>query len=305
MVMDDPYSEKYSKERLNKFTNDIFPKRRNIFEMHGNVKQEEKVSVKIHLNKVLGRNAFYKRNNLFYDYNDSIITHSGCNILIMSKENNAPLVQKVAQLDKNLTFFLPEISCIAISKNRKILAIGTFAEEAKLFLWDINSQTIIFELNLKEVIEIHHLCLSHNSKFLICTGLSHQNNMVLFLVDIERSVIIACHDFSYTTNTKIHDILFAPEEESIFVTCGLHNLTLWNYSCGLFTTELFEVETQENMKNHNEDPINFYSMIFVKSTLITAASDGHIYIWKDKKLWKKQTAHPNHAILILHTTPES
>lgn len=67
----------------------------------------------------------YKRNNLFYDFNDHIITHSGCNILIMNKGAN--LEQKVAQLDKNLTFSLPEISSMTISNDRQLLAIGTFS----------------------------------------------------------------------------------------------------------------------------------------------------------------------------------
>jgi hypothetical protein len=43
-------------------------------------------------------------------------------------------------------------------------------------------------------------------------------------------------------------------------------------------------------------------MIFVTKTLVTATSDGHIYIWKNKKAIKKQSAHPNHSVLILHTT---
>ena len=126
--MEDNYCEKYTKERLNKYMNDVFPKRKNIFEVAGNVKSEEKLGIKIKLNKVLGRNAMYKRNNLFYDFNDSVITHSGCNILIMSKEANFPLQQKIAQLDTNLTFSLPEISAMTLSNDRKLLAIGTFSE---------------------------------------------------------------------------------------------------------------------------------------------------------------------------------
>lgn len=195
--------------------------------------------MKITLNKVLGRNAYYKRNNLFYNFNDSIITHSGCNILIMSKEGNLPLEQKIAQLDKNLIFFLPEISAMSISNNRKLLAIGTFSEEAKIFIWDISSETTVFELSLKEIIEVHHLSLSDNCKYIVCTGLSNQNSLILFLVDVQRSAIVACHDFSYTVNTKIHDVIFLPGEESAFISCGLHNLTLWNYSCGLFNSDVY------------------------------------------------------------------
>ena len=46
-------------------------------------------------------------------------------------------------------------------------------------------------------------------------------------------------------------------------------------------------------------------MIFVKKTLVTAAADGHIYIWKNKKSVKKQSAHPNHSVLVIHTTVDS
>lgn len=37
---------------------------------------------------IMGRNAIYNRNNLFIDLKDNIISHSGCNLLIMKKKNN-------------------------------------------------------------------------------------------------------------------------------------------------------------------------------------------------------------------------
>lgn len=38
--IEDTFSEKYTKERLNIYVDDIFPKRRNIFEMYGNIKKQ-------------------------------------------------------------------------------------------------------------------------------------------------------------------------------------------------------------------------------------------------------------------------
>ena len=139
-------------------------------------KDEDKLDVKVKLNKVLGRNAMFKRNNLFYDFNDSIITHSGCNILVMSKETSQPLQQRVAQLDSNRTEGLPEISAMTISGDRKILAIGTFSEEAHIFVWDINSETTLFRLNLKEIVEVTLLRFSHSNNYIVATGITSQKH---------------------------------------------------------------------------------------------------------------------------------
>jgi WD40 repeat protein len=43
----------------------------------------------------------------------------------------------------------------------------------------------------------------------------------------------------------------------------------------------------------------------VKQLPITSGSDGHLYIWKDRAIIKKQHAHPKEAILCLYTTPNS
>jgi WD40 repeat protein len=39
--------------------------------------------------------------------------------------------------------------------------------------------------------------------------------------------------------------------------------------------------------------------------LITAGSDGYLYIWSEKKIIKKQHAHPKAAILCLYASKNS
>ena len=49
----------------------------------------------------------------------------------------------------------------------------------------------------------------------------------------------------------------------------------------------------------------FYSLIFLQETAITSGSDGYLYLWQDKKIIKKQNAHPKAAILSLFTSKNS
>lgn len=37
------------------------------------------------LYSAIGRNAIYKRNNIFVDLRENIISHTGCNLLILKK----------------------------------------------------------------------------------------------------------------------------------------------------------------------------------------------------------------------------
>lgn len=55
-------------------------------------------------------------------------------------------------------------------------------------------------------------------------------------------------------------------------------------------------ETKEQFK------VTFVSLIFVNETIITAGSDGFLYVWHDMKIVKTQNAHP---ILCLNTTKDS
>lgn len=39
---------------------------------------------------IIGRNAYYKRNNVLIDLKDNLITFSGCNLLIMAPNEQRP-----------------------------------------------------------------------------------------------------------------------------------------------------------------------------------------------------------------------
>lgn len=49
----------------------------------------------------------------------------------------------------------------------------------------------------------------------------------------------------------------------------------------------------------------FYSLAFLKNILISAGSDGYLYIWNEKRIIKKQNGHPKSAILCLYALSSS
>lgn len=50
------------------------------------VSEENGQFVKLEVQRIIGRSAFRKRNNLFIDLKDNIISVSGCNLIIMSPD---------------------------------------------------------------------------------------------------------------------------------------------------------------------------------------------------------------------------
>ena len=42
--------------------------------------------IELKIRKLMGRNAFFKRNNIFVDLKDNIISFAGCSLLIMQQD---------------------------------------------------------------------------------------------------------------------------------------------------------------------------------------------------------------------------
>ena len=81
--------------------------------------------VHLKLSAVIGRNAVYKRNNIFVDLKDSIISFSGCNILIMKRYPEKKLEQIRVKPDPTPNSNHPEISAMTLGDCKRLLVVGT------------------------------------------------------------------------------------------------------------------------------------------------------------------------------------
>lgn len=137
--------------------------------------------------------------------------------------------------------------------------------------------------------------------------------MLLFISLIEQE-ILAVYAFK-TQEEYVNDLLFIPGKQFTFILCGNNYMAEWNYN-GLLAFEQYNMENpsdfiemnQKNNNNHKEikkNKVIFYSIAFLKDILTTAGSDGYLYLWSDKKIVKKQHAHPKAAILCLFASRNS
>jgi len=67
----------------------------------------------------------YRRNNLFIDLKDNIISFSGCNLLIMKYKEGERLSQKIIKPDCSPLSSHPEISCLALGECKRLLLVGS------------------------------------------------------------------------------------------------------------------------------------------------------------------------------------
>ena len=44
--------------------------------------------MQLQIRAMMGRNAFFKRNNIFVDLKDNLVSFSGCNLLIMQQQGS-------------------------------------------------------------------------------------------------------------------------------------------------------------------------------------------------------------------------
>lgn len=193
---------------------------------------------------------------------------------------------------------LPQISSISLSANRRLLYVGTSEENAKVITWDIGSKTCISTVVLKGILEVKCVKACQNSEWLATICLSTENQQrLLYLTQRE---VLASYNFDYSHNTKLHDLCFATGEQAKFVTCGLHHLAEWRYSSQLLAYESYRLEDA-----NREGLLNTYCFVFVRDNLVSGSEDGFLYVWEQKRITKRQEAHPKSAILALHCSDDS
>jgi WD40 repeat protein len=80
------------------------------------------------------------------------------------------------------------------------------------------------------------------------------------------------------------------------VTCGKEHMVQWRANCGLLTYENYKMDAES---------ITIYCLALVKENLVSGSEDGYLYIWENKKIAKRQEAHPREAILALYCSQDS
>jgi len=75
------------KDKFKTALNELLPLRQGIADKVKNVDDTKNPEVELKLQSIIGRKAFDRRNNLFYDYDERLIYIAGCNLVITTLED--------------------------------------------------------------------------------------------------------------------------------------------------------------------------------------------------------------------------
>ena len=83
----DLFAELISKDKFKNLQDELLPLRSGIADKSKNVDDTKSPEVELRLQSIIGRKAYNRRNNLFYDYDERLIYIAGCNLIITTLED--------------------------------------------------------------------------------------------------------------------------------------------------------------------------------------------------------------------------
>lgn len=129
--------------------------------------------------------------------------------------------QEFIKLDDNRDSVFPEISCFTMSKDKKILCVGTSQINAKILIWDICSRSSLYSITLLNTSLIQMVKLAFNNRHVLCLSITNDYKEMIYLIDSITSTVIGSTNLLHSIPEKIKDLDFFPNSIYKFVTCGI------------------------------------------------------------------------------------
>jgi hypothetical protein len=231
--------DKYFNIIINKFLHI----RNQINELQQNIDTTIKPELELKLEKVIGRMAYNRRNNLFYTDDNNLVFSAGSLIILMtippesvpltSQNETSYFVEKFLEPDsENLFSINPEISIFTLSKDRRYLCAGTIQKKAKLMIWELASRTFIKSMTLANCCVILLVKYSYDSKYIVAVGLTKFYTQCVYFIDVKSGCALGAADYQYSIAFKIKEVEFLPRNNQEFITLGAQHMTLWKFNGG-------------------------------------------------------------------------
>ena len=114
---------------------------------------------------------------------------------------------------------------------------------------------------------------------------------------------MAIHHFD--KNIQVNDLCFAFDKQYTFIACGVNYIADWTYQNKSLIEKKYTSGNIADMNQIENSSVIFYSVIVIEDLAISSGNDGYIYVWKEGKAVKRQTAHPKEPILCLYSNLNS
>lgn len=127
----------------------------------------------------------------------------------------------------------PQISTLALSKDRKYLAVGTIQTKAKIITWELTSYTYLDSITFEDCCMIQNISFSGDMKRIVTVILTKDYTQRVYLLETKKLEVIGMSEFGFSTPIRIKDVMFAYKSNSEFITIGLQHMTRWSFEGGL------------------------------------------------------------------------
>lgn len=259
MDMEDMFlREVEKKSEYKKIIAEMLESRNQIIELQQNIDTSVEPEISLRLEKIIGRKAFNRRNNVYYTANNHLL-FSAASLLVMI--NIPPEGLEITDENKSLFFkekFLeidrgdaestsPEVSTFTLSPDRRYVCVGTLQKKAKLITWELTTNTFVKEWTLENCCVVMNIKYSGDKKRLACVALTENYSQLVMLLDNGTGEILGSTEFAYSVPFRIKEVEFLPKSNEEFVTLGLQHLSHWKLNGGLLTFQELPIENPREM----------------------------------------------------------
>lgn len=212
----DPFLELPTKDEFSKLINETLPRRHQVYEIQQNLDDTAEPEISLELDAVIGRKAFNRRNNLYYDFYERIIYSAGTLLVMYNprvgfelddeevNEAHGLRRQEFLKVDEGNVFSTaPEISAYTLSTDKRFLCAGTQELNARIIIWEICSRTCIKTLKLSNCTSIIIIKFAFDSQHICALGTSPDYTQIVYLIDSAKPQVLGCVNLINTLVFKI------------------------------------------------------------------------------------------------------
>ena len=237
LVLEDPFQEFPSREKFSTLLTEKWSARASI----GKSRPPGEAQMDLQVSWVFGRRAFDRRNNLKFDYLKRVVYSSGT-MLILVKERQTVAnsaeggdakrrPQQVILNSAAEEAAYAEISCLAMSQSKRLVAVGTAESQAHIYAWDVSTNTQVSVIPINRASIIYALKIHKDERHVIAIAFVQEYKQAVMVCDLAERTEICRLTQLHSLPYKIRDVDFCPGESFLrFVTCGIQHLSFWSKS---------------------------------------------------------------------------
>jgi len=215
----------------------------------------------LQLEWVHGYRAQDARQNLFYTAGGSAVVYPASQVAVRLD------ITKWQQ--KFLHDHSDEVSCLAVSPDRKLVASANQGRRPTVIIWDALTMTVLQVLRGFHRRSIIKVAWSHDSRLVASVGADDDHTLAIH--DWRDDVLLAKAKVS---KRKVFDLTFGGPGGERIVTCGVKNLGFWQLHRGgrHLRYEKALISTKGKLQA-------FLCCGWLDDTAVVGSGDGHLYVF--------------------------